>query len=129
MVVPLLDVILGRDLRNPPEEPEAGKGAAAAASGSSSSTAGAARAAAGDGGFRRVLYAYVPCHYLVLLGVCHLLSAHAATMHPLAFAGERPAGRLGCPRRTPNLYFRAALDAMCSLSALTHACPRLPLQA
>lgn len=83
--MPLLDVLLGRDLRNPPEEAEAEGGSAAA---------GAARAAAaGDGGFRRVLYAYVPCHYLVLLGVCHLLSTHAATMHPLAFAGESPAAQ------------------------------------
>jgi alkane 1-monooxygenase len=63
-VMPLLDCLLGRDLRNPtPEE---------------------AKSAAGNGLYRGILYAYVPVHWAVLVGACHLACRCAS---PAAAAG------------------------------------------
>lgn len=67
ILMPVLDWLLGSELRNP--------------------TAADIRAAADeDGGlYRRVLYAYVPVHYIILATVCHLICTHAVS--PVAFAG------------------------------------------
>eukprot|EP00887_Chlorella_sp_A99_P006723 scaffold3.g6723.t1 len=68
VLVPLLDLVLGRDLRNPPPV-----GAAAAA------------AAAADLSYRSVLYAYVPLHLAMVWGLEALLASTPA--HPLVFLG------------------------------------------
>ncbi|PSC73069.1 alkane 1-monooxygenase [Micractinium conductrix] len=67
LAMPVLDVLLGRDLRQPTQEEEA--------------------AVAGAQGllYRGVLFAYVPLHLGMLLGMCHILSTTPTL--PLAFVG------------------------------------------
>lgn len=62
LVMPMLDILLGTELRNPDED-EAKR----------------------DTLYRGILYAYVPVHVGVLVGVCHMLSTYPVP--PLAFLG------------------------------------------
>lgn len=65
-LIPILDVLLGCDLRNPSKEEEEEE-AAAAHQGVS---------------YRLMLYCYVPLHYAALLSVCHLLCTQAVPALP-----------------------------------------------
>jgi len=64
-VMPALDWLLGRELRNPSDLQAAEKS---------------------DSLYRAILYAFVPVHYAVVCTVCHLVCTHPA-VSPLAFLG------------------------------------------